>query len=62
MNSDLKINLITAQRILELSETRDKFSWIRTKSKDWVFWVKAGLLFITSKVALEQLIMLVRHA
>jgi len=58
----MKINVVFAERVIELSEFQDRFYWIKSRITDWRFWVKVTLFFITGKVAVEQIFMLVRNA
>lgn len=58
----MKINVVFAERVIELSEFQDRFYWIKSRITDWKFWVKVTLFFITAKVAVEQIFMLVRNA
>lgn len=54
------MNIVTINRILELSETKTRFEKIKKFSCNWRLVCVTSLVVITLKVAMEQLAMLLR--
>ncbi len=56
------INIVLAETIISLSETKTRFERVKKKVSNWKAVIVFSILAMTLKVASEQLIMLVKSA
>ena len=60
VNVRFKLNIVIADRIVEISEAKSRFQKIKNIASNWKAVIIVSILGLTLKTAAEQLVMLLR--